>query len=159
MQTLPSTLAYQNPELVLRIQKALQTNQREALRVCDDVKAWIWLCARLRRVRHRSDRRSHGYGLPYLAMIEHFTAIDLGWHEFILMTKAYQDFCDTYLDGYVHHLPALLDPATLQRKGKPQAKPYLTKYLAFMEEELGPRRLTRWLTNLPTPARPEETIA
>lgn len=31
--------------------------------------------------------------------------VDLAWHEFILDTKAYMSFCDSYLGGYVHHVP------------------------------------------------------
>ncbi len=149
MKTLRATLAYQNPELVLRIQKSLQVSYAESYRVFADVKSWLWLCARHRHVRDSNDTKSHGGRLPYLAMLDHFTAIDLGWHEFILMTKMYQNFCDEYLDGYIHHLPAAIDSNTLQRKGRTHAKPYLTRFLSFMEEELGSMRLSRWLTGLP----------
>lgn len=84
-----------------------------------------------------------------MAMIDHFKAIDFGWHEFILMTQEYQNFCNDYLDGYVHHLPASIDSKTLQRKRRVQAKAYLTRYLAFMEGEIGSHRLSRWLSDLP----------
>lgn len=82
-------------------------------------------------------------------MIGRFATIDTGWHEFILMTRVYRDFCEKYLDGYIHHLPAPIDPKTLKRNGKKQNKAYLTRYLSFIEDELGPRRLKRWLTELP----------
>ena len=80
---------------------------------------------------------------------------DLGWHEFILMTQPYQDFCKEYLSGYIHHLPAPLDSTTLQRKKRVQTETYLIRYLSFIEHEIGPRPLARWLTGLPKMRGPE----
>jgi hypothetical protein len=31
--------------------------------------------------------------------------IDLAWHEFILHTRAYVDFCDALVGKYIHHIP------------------------------------------------------
>ncbi len=31
--------------------------------------------------------------------------IDLAWHEFILHTRDYYDFCNILVGGYIHHLP------------------------------------------------------
>ena len=31
--------------------------------------------------------------------------VDLAWHEFILCTKAYQDFCNTQFGRMIHHFP------------------------------------------------------
>lgn len=33
-------------------------------------------------------------------------AVDVAWHEFILFTKAYQDFCQQGLGRFLHHTPA-----------------------------------------------------
>ncbi|WP_162085795.1 glycine-rich domain-containing protein [Sulfuriferula nivalis] len=32
-------------------------------------------------------------------------AVDMAWHEFIIFTKAYQDFCNKALGRYLHHTP------------------------------------------------------
>ena len=46
-------------------------------------------------------------------------AVDAAWHEFILMTREYQSFCDEAFGYYLHHTPeqALGEPmpAALQR--------------------------------------------
>ena len=31
--------------------------------------------------------------------------VDLAWHEFILHTKAYSEFCENHLAKFVHHIP------------------------------------------------------
>ncbi len=39
--------------------------------------------------------------------------IDDGWHEFILFTKEYEDFCVTHCGGFMHHEPhtdAVIEP-------------------------------------------------
>ncbi len=33
-------------------------------------------------------------------------AVDMAWHEFILFTREYQEFCDKALGCFLHHLPA-----------------------------------------------------
>jgi hypothetical protein len=33
-------------------------------------------------------------------------AVDEAWHEFILMTRSYHDFCNAVLGRYLHHVPA-----------------------------------------------------
>lgn len=35
--------------------------------------------------------------------------VDGLWHEFILFTRQYVDFCDRFLGGYLHHEPAMED--------------------------------------------------
>ena len=32
--------------------------------------------------------------------------VDMAWHEFILFTKAYADFCTTHFGRFVHHNPS-----------------------------------------------------
>lgn len=32
--------------------------------------------------------------------------IDSIWHEFILMTRDYQDFCEHYFETFLHHIPS-----------------------------------------------------
>lgn len=32
-------------------------------------------------------------------------SVDLGWHEFILFTKSYSDFCHEELGRFIHHTP------------------------------------------------------
>ncbi|MFO1116786.1 MAG: hypothetical protein U1E28_13970 [Beijerinckiaceae bacterium] len=52
-------------------------------------------------------------GKRYVAMPSQ--AADELWHEFILYTRAYSDFCDEAFGGFFHHTPALaLAPAQRQ---------------------------------------------
>jgi hypothetical protein len=52
-------------------------------------------------------------GCKYVAMPSQ--VVDDLWHEFILYTRAYADFCDKAFGGFLHHTPALaLSPARRQ---------------------------------------------
>ena len=50
--------------------------------------------------------------IKYLKLIE-FTgqrltpsvAVDMAWHEFILFTRSYHQFCETHFGRYIHHHP------------------------------------------------------
>ena len=60
------------------------------------------------------------YFLAYLASGRKYVAMpsqiaDDLWHEFILYTRAYRDFCDQAFGGFLHHTPAVaLAPARRQ---------------------------------------------
>ncbi len=45
-------------------------------------------------------------------------AVDVAWHEFILFTKSYQDFCNKTLGRFLHHTPAeAMQSKTLAQEG------------------------------------------
>jgi hypothetical protein len=46
------------------------------------------------------NHRSQKFGMPS-------KAVDTAWHEFILMTRQYQSFCDNAFGKYLHHAPNL----------------------------------------------------
>ena len=42
--------------------------------------------------------------------------VDVAWHEFILYTRQYKEFCDLGLGGFLHHTPADAMQATCQKR-------------------------------------------
>jgi hypothetical protein len=66
-------------------------------------------------------------------------AVDAMWHEFILHTRAYRDWCDLTLGWFLHHTPAeALGPAAKGNDGLRRAW-----YWACRDESINPRQPTR----------------
>lgn len=66
-------------------------------------------------------------------------AVDALWHEFILHTRAYQDWCDIALGRFLHHTPAEA------LGGNPQRNDGLRRawFWACKDESINPRHPTR----------------
>ncbi|MTV32308.1 hypothetical protein GJ654_15065 [Rhodoblastus acidophilus] len=77
-------------------------------------------------------------GRAYVAMPSQ--VVDDLWHEFILFTRAYQDFCQKAFGGFLHHTPALaLKPA--QRESNAGLRRVWSACCA--EEAINPRKPDR----------------
>lgn len=147
MKTLEQTLKYQNPELKKRIRKSLGGSHQKINMVYRDVLRWLWLCAKL-----RSEARDNAWlskNLTAMRMPSSWLPIDIGWHEFILCTRQYSNFCDQYLDGYIHHGPAKLHSKTLESQGEDFSSDYLEVYYSFIGNNIGYKRLNQWLLIYP----------
>lgn len=80
---------YENPLLIKKIRSVLALSEEEAIVLFNDVKQFIALCA------------TNGPRLLSPPRI-----VDRAWHEFILITKDYSAFCDTFCGRYIHHQPS-----------------------------------------------------
>jgi hypothetical protein len=78
---------YENPELVMRLQIKLSLDQKAAQLLFEDVKKFLAICA-LRKGNFSPTK-----------------AIDKGWHEFLMYTRDYDDFCHGLLGVKIHHQP------------------------------------------------------
>lgn len=85
---LEKVMAYQNEDVVGRIKKEIPTTPENAKEIFDDVKRFLWLAAK------RGDITS----IPT-------PVIDKGWHEFLMFTKDYAEFCEAYFGTFIHHEP------------------------------------------------------
>lgn len=84
---LNSVMAYEHPELIDRYKRKLDMNDEDARELFADTKRYLYLCA----VAGKPLAPPH--------------AVDQGWHEFLMYTKDYQDFCFAHLGKFVHHNP------------------------------------------------------
>jgi hypothetical protein len=62
----------------------------EVAHVLDGLRQWFLVCLHA---------RGRTVGMPS-------EAVDEAWHEFILITRAYTEFCDNAFGRYLHHTPA-----------------------------------------------------
>ncbi len=87
----PDFLAYRAEFVVekLFMNKTVATRQ-EGERLLEEAKRYLWL--------------THAYPERSLSMIS--LRVDEAWHQFVLFTVAYTDFCQHFFGHYLHHLPA-----------------------------------------------------
>jgi hypothetical protein len=78
---------YKNPELIERFKRKLGLSASDAEQLFVDTKRYLYLCAVA--------------GKPLAPPAQ----IDQGWHEFLMYTKDYQEFCSSHFGKFVHHTP------------------------------------------------------
>ena len=87
--SLDEVMAYQNPGLVARLQRKLGLTEEQATALFEDTKRFLYLC-----------------GLsPSGSGFSPTPTIDEGWHNFILFTRDYGEFCRQFFGRFIHHVP------------------------------------------------------
>lgn len=84
-------LAYDNQRLVQYHAQKHAIDSKEAHRRLGDWLGWVWLLA------HRKKQQKETY------LFGPLLALDELWHDFLLHTRDYDDFCQLYLDVFLHH--------------------------------------------------------
>ena len=85
--SLDTLLQYHHSQLVERLADKLQLSTNQATGLFQDLKRFLHLCG-------SSDQQS--VPPPH---------IDAAWHEFLLYTKDYSEFCNRFLGRFIHHTP------------------------------------------------------
>ena len=94
--TLDEVLAYSNRDVVYRFRKTYGLSWEESEDIFEQVKKWLWLANHRRRAGIREG----------LSIDLSLVVIDEMWHNFVLFTREYAEFCDRYFGYYLHHGPA-----------------------------------------------------
>lgn len=101
--------AYKNPGVIARLQRELGLSEEDAENLFEDVKGFLYLSS-----------LSKGPISPT-------KKLDAGWHEFILFTRDYADFCMQCVGHFVHHVPTDVSISSQ----------YLSHTIALAREHLG----------------------
>lgn len=96
MVSLDEVLAYENTNVVYRFQKVYGVSAEESNDIFSQVKRWMWLA---------HTRKIEGITAG-LSIDPPLVVIDEMWHNFILFTMEYHEFCEKYFGYYIHHGPA-----------------------------------------------------
>lgn len=94
--SLENMLAEDNPDVVRRYMDKLNLTKPEADLLFADTKRFLFICGTI-----------PGYWVPP-------EKIDTAWHEFILFTRDYADFCAGYFGRFIHHEPTRITENRLQ---------------------------------------------
>lgn len=70
--------------------------------------------------------------------------VDLAWHEFILFTRYYHEFCQQYYGRYIHHTPSKSENPNIYKK---TIQHYIVNYNEPPESIWGQAALEEWETS------------
>lgn len=141
--SLKETLEYKAPEVIAQFERAHPELKKDSHLIFNETLKWLWAC-------------THKQG-PALIISTEIEVIDLMWHQFILFTKDYSEFCKTYLGQFIHHDPLTTsqlqefdalrnsDPIAAKKKRQEELKPQLE----FLYDLLGAETLTLWYKDFP----------
>lgn len=147
--SLAVVLAYRNNDIIDRLVEEHRLSPDDGEEIFRETLRWLWLCSEAKK-----DRKM-GIAVPPLIIDEPVLFIDLGWHTFILFTKAYADFCDKNFGTFIHHNPTPVSKKqTLTRalERDEQARHNLLdqrrRQYEYIFDKLGSETLTDWYERL-----------
>lgn len=108
--------------LIGRIVKDHELSEDEAREILDATAGFLRLCA---------DHPTHGFAPS--------RQVDIGWHTFLLYTRAYSAFCQSLAGHFIHHEPNDL-PGQRASKGSRAT-------VAFMQEHDIPFNPAMWVVS------------
>jgi hypothetical protein len=134
---LSSCLTEPFPGILERFQKETGASRKKAQEIFTETQKWLWLCGRYRLDLQRRKRLGFSLGItPELKLIDEM------WHQYILFSREYTEYCDTYLGGYVHHAPEV--GADHAARKSSLSKRELTAMYSYIYDQLGAETLQDW---------------
>ncbi|TQV87935.1 hypothetical protein [Aliikangiella coralliicola] len=88
--------AYENPNVISRFVDIFGVTSEEAIDIFTHTKKWLWLAHEQRLDQTYTNK---------MEIDEPLLVIDEMWHNFVLFTKDYTNFCFHYFGYYLHHQP------------------------------------------------------
>lgn len=133
MKSLAEVLAYANPSVLRAFGETFDIPEEEALDIFSETKKFLYICAL-----SRAEFSTKAVGIPEKIFVHRsMLAIDQMWHIFINHTLPYSQFCQLYLDGYIHHFPR--EPNS---QGPTDEENELQ--LSYIYDKLGEETLVKW---------------
>lgn len=139
---LEQVLEYKNPRVLKLYVQNYPNNKLSAEQAFQETLKYLWLT-----VKHSIDQKNNpnDENLPYrCTMLRSMQEIDEMWHEFILFTEDYIEFCTHYFGEYIHHLPNLFDNMPVPRE---EAEIEVSKLLPYIYDNLGEETLEVWFAS------------
>jgi len=99
MKNFSELISYQNKLLINNFSIKREVSIEESLDIFNSLKFWLWIA-----FRYKNDFPNK----PGLTIYRPFFIMDEMWHEFILFTFDYCEFCNSYFGQYMHHQPELI---------------------------------------------------
>lgn len=117
---LAEVLTYRNDLVVRRFRKRFDISQGDADAIFVELLRWLWYLASTSPTPDNPE--AHAIDEPLLI-------IDEMWHEFILVTQDYTNFCNDLCGRYIHHAPGSDDEAPAGHEGLDEVKASLAALL------------------------------
>jgi hypothetical protein len=139
---LDQLLKYKNPAVLKLYVQNYPNNKLSADQAFEHVLKYLWLSKKhaieLAANQHNDEFPSQCF------MPRSMREIDEMWHEFILFTQAYNDFCEQYFGEYMHHLPNIFDNMPRPRD---VVEREIEKLLPYIYDNLGEETMCVWFAD------------
>lgn len=136
---LTELLAYKNAPVLKLYEQNYPNNRLSAKDAFDEMLKYLWISKK-----HELDRLTQKDNAEFPSqcfMPRSMREIDEMWHEFILFTEDYSNFCQHYFGAYMHHLPNIFD-----NMPRPRAiiEEEIAKMLPYIYDHLGEATVRTW---------------
>jgi hypothetical protein len=139
LPSLQELLEYKNPRVLKLYEQNYPNNKLSSEKALEEVLKYLWLTEK-----HASDQEKNPENeeLPSSCiMLRSMQEIDEMWHEFILFTEDYTNFCLQYFGKYLHHLPNIFDNRPVPRE---ILDIEIKKLLPYIYDNLGEETMHIW---------------
>lgn len=145
---LSEVMAYSNETIIYRFQMLFDVSEAAAIDVFEETKKWLYACELNYKLQMAGE---HDFAL---GISDDILIIDEMWHNFILCTKDYMDFCDTYFNRFIHHNVTTKAEAAKYgeldfEEAQEEQKTFFTKQYSFIYDVLGKDTLVKWHKEYP----------
>jgi hypothetical protein len=135
---LESVLSFKNMDVIVRFTEKYNIDEIEALSIFEETKKWLWLCYEY----PNSEKNIN------LLIDDSMIIIDEMWHNFILFTNDYHEFCQSNFGRYIHHQPITNKERENWNKDSSKSlseyKETLKKQYELIYDQLGEETLNKW---------------
>jgi hypothetical protein len=138
---LSSLLNYSHEKVIKSYIRTYSVDDHKASELFSDMLRYLWISRK-----HSLDRKHHPdqeFLKFQLVMHEEMRNIDNMWHNFILYTQDYTQFCIQYFGEYLHHMP---DVAETMLQTDEEFSMNLERYLSYVYDHLGEETIHRWFS-------------
>ena len=136
---LKQILQYKHPQVIAAFKRDHPNSAVNAEDLFQEMLKFLWISWK-----HAHDKKEHPYdeSLNFLlVMHEEMREIDNMWHNFILYTRDYTDFCMNVFGEYFHHEP---DIAETNPQSIDEFTEDLEKFLFYTYDQLGEATVRSW---------------
>jgi hypothetical protein len=140
--SLTHLLEYKNPAVLKLYNQNYPNNKLSAEKAFEEVLKYLWISQK-----HAIELEINKDNIHFPSqcfMPRSMREIDEMWHEFILFTHDYVDFCLKYFKEYMHHLPNIFDNMPRPRE---IVEAEVEKLLPYIYDHLGEETVRVWFSS------------
>lgn len=139
LPALDKLLEYKNPAVLKLYEQNYPNNTLTAEQAFTETLKYLWLSQKHTLERHDNSNNENFPSQCF--MPRSMREIDEMWHEFILFTEDYSNFCMQYFGAYMHHLPNIFDNMPRPRD---VVEREIEKLLPYIYDNLGEDTVRIW---------------
>lgn len=132
-------LEYKNPAVLKLYVQNYPNNKLSAEEAFTEVLKYLWLSKK--HVLESTENEDNIAFPGQVFMPRSMREIDEMWHEFILFTEDYMNFCNKFFGEYMHHLPNIFDNAPRPRD---VVEREIEKLIPYIWDNLGEDTVRIW---------------